>query len=95
MNLTFLGARGGIIARSKEHYMHSILQISYHKTSILFDWGSDWLEYIPPLVDGLLITHAHSNHVGGLKEGFPTTVYATEDTLERIQQYPLDITPLL
>ena len=94
MKLTFLGTRGGIIARSKEHYMESVLQISYRKTSILIDWGSDWLEYIPPLVDGLLITHAHSDHVGGLKEGFPTAVYTTEDTLERIQRYPLDVVPI-
>lgn len=90
MRLTFLGTRGGINARSSLHFMHSVLLIQFRKTSLLIDWGTDWLNKRPPLVDGILITHAHPDHVGGLVHGFPAPVYATDDTWQRIKHYPLD-----
>ncbi len=89
MKLTFLGTRGGIIVRSPLHFMHSVLLIQFRKTSILLDWGSDWLGKKPPRVDGLLLTHGHPDHVGGLAAGFPAPVYATEQTLSIIHHYPI------
>lgn len=90
MKLTFLGTRGGIRARSPQHFMHSVLLISYRKTSILLDWGADWLDVKPPPVDGLFITHGHPDHVAGLAHGFPAPVYATQDTWHIIKHYPLE-----
>ena len=89
MKFTFLGTRGGIIARSPLHYRHSSLLISFRSTAILIDWGEDWLEKKPPRVAGLLITHAHPDHVGGIAHGFPAPVYATHDTWERIKRFSL------
>jgi phosphoribosyl 1,2-cyclic phosphodiesterase len=89
MKLTFLGTRGGIIARSSLHFMHSVLLIQFRKTSLLIDWGADWLDKNPPSVDGLLLTHAHPDHSGGLAQGFPAPVYATQETFNLIKSYPL------
>lgn len=80
MRLHFLGTRGGIIAQSKQHYLHSSLLISFRRTSILIDWGKDWLSKNVPKVSGILITHAHPDHMSGLSPKVTVPVYATEDS---------------
>jgi len=90
MKITFLGTRGGIIARSPLHYMHSVILIEFRKTALLIDWGLDWLDIKAPAVDGLLVTHAHPDHAGGLAHGFPAPVYASAETLAHIKRYPLE-----
>lgn len=91
MTLTFLGTRGNISARSKYHYRHSSLLITYRKTRILIDWGKDWrgkkLSSLHP--DAIFITHAHDDHVDGLKQGTDIPVCATKQTWQRIKNYPL------
>ncbi len=85
MKLFFLGTRGGITTRSKAHYRHSTLCISFRSTAIALDWGSDWL-YKKALIkdlSGLLLTHAHDDHTGGITATFPLPIYATEDTIDR------------
>lgn len=89
MKLLFLGTRGGIKARSPEHYMHSVLLITYRTSSLLIDWGADWLGKTPPPAQGLLVTHAHPDHVGGLAKGFPYTVYGSAITIGALHHYPI------
>lgn len=96
MRLHFLGTRGGISARSSEHYMHSSLLISFRKTTILLDWGADWLSHKLPLVNGVLITHAHPDHIGGITQKFPYPIYATKDTwkiFKKTVKHPNTIQP--
>ncbi len=85
MRLYFLGTRGGITARSKEHYRQSTLCISYRNTALVLDWGSDWLSKKNLISDlsALLLTHAHPDHAGGITAGFPLPIYTTEDTIAR------------
>lgn len=91
MKLTFLGTRGGIQPRSPLHYMHSVLLIEFRHNAILIDWGADWLGHKPPKVDGLLITHAHNDHIGGLADGFPAPVFCMPETVAALEKYPLDL----
>lgn len=90
MKLLFLGTRGGIKARSKEHYRHASLLIKQGSERIMIDCGGDWLTHLTTLKPtAIVITHAHPDHVNGLKNGAPCPVYATADTYDRIKRYPL------
>lgn len=91
MKITFLGTRGGIKIRSPLHYMHSVLLIEYKRSALLIDWGADWLAHKPPKVDGLLISHAHDDHVGGLINGFPSPVFGNKVTTNTLKKYPLEL----
>lgn len=86
MKLTFLGTRGYIKARTGRHYRHSALLVTYYRGSIMIDCGEDWLDKAPEIrADAILITHAHPDHAGGLKNGAPCAVYATGDTWDRFE----------
>ena len=43
MNLTFLGTRGEIDARTRRHRMHTSLLVSYRSANVMIDCGLDWL----------------------------------------------------
>lgn len=58
---------------------------------VLIDCGDDWrgrVEAIAPRA--ILLTHSHPDHVYGLKDGAPCPVWATEETWERIEAYPIE-----
>lgn len=90
MKVIFLGTRGGIKARSAEHYQHASLLLEEGHDRIMIDCGTDWLAYLNIIQPtAVIITHAHADHVGGLKCGAPCPVYATGETFDRIKRYPL------
>jgi len=94
MKLTFLGTRGGIIARSKIHHKHSTLLISHNNHRIMIDCGTDWLQSIPLItkkykLEALLLTHAHPDHAEGIKNGSFCLIYASHDTIKGLAAYPI------
>lgn len=90
MKITFLGTRGNIDIRSKEHRRHTSTLFEVPDATIMIDAGIDWQKKINTVkADALFITHAHSDHAGGLKKGSPVPVYATQETWQIIDHYPI------
>jgi phosphoribosyl 1,2-cyclic phosphodiesterase len=57
----------------------------------MIDCGADWLKAfrkIAPTV--IVLTHGHGDHAFGLAEGAPCPVYATTETWDLIDSYPLE-----
>jgi phosphoribosyl 1,2-cyclic phosphodiesterase len=68
----------------------SLLLVSHGARALLVDCGRDWLGRLPQVdVEALLLTHAHPDHAGGLRDGCPWPVHASEQTLRAIEGYPL------
>ncbi len=91
MNLEFLGTRGGIKAWSKRHRRHSALLITHRQTRVLIDCGDDWRGRLAELApDAILVTHGHSDHTGGLRDGAPCPVYAARRSWRAMRHLPVD-----
>lgn len=91
MKVTFLGTRGYIDVKNRRHRRHTITLVSYKRTRLMIDCGLDWLDgkfkkYKPTAI---IITHAHPDHVWGLKNGAPCPVYATKESWDLMQKYPI------
>jgi phosphoribosyl 1,2-cyclic phosphodiesterase len=90
MKLTFLGTRALTEKGSPHHHFNSALLIREGKTNLLVDCGSDWCGSIQELrPQAIILTHAHPDHADGLKDGAPCPVYATQETWERLEAYPV------
>ena len=63
--------------------MHSSMAVSYYDTCLVIDCGEDWLGQVSSWrAQAIVVTHAHPDHAGGLKEGAPCPVYATAESWE-------------
>jgi phosphoribosyl 1,2-cyclic phosphodiesterase len=90
VELTFLGTRGGIKIRSRRHQRHSALLIAHKDARIMIDCGTDWLGRLDGIAaTAIILTHAHSDHAGGLAQGAPCPVYATRETLRLVRRFPI------
>lgn len=90
IELTFLGTRGEIDVRSRRHRRHSSLLVRQRDARIMIDCGADWLDRLTAIAPtAIVLTHAHPDHAWGLAKGAPCPVYATRDTLESLQSYPI------
>jgi phosphoribosyl 1,2-cyclic phosphodiesterase len=88
MKLIFLGTRGNIEARSRRHRMHASLLVAYHGRQVMIDCGADWLDRVPRMhPDAIMVTHAHPDHVDGLKRGAPGPVYASGESWQEMNTY--------
>lgn len=91
MKLTFPGTRGYIEPRSERHAMHSSMVVAYRGQKVLVDCGEDWLGRLEELGPrAIVITHAHPDHAFGLREGAPCPVWATAESWERLEAFPVD-----
>lgn len=91
MKLTFLGTRGYIDASTRRHRMHASLLVAYRGKSVMIDCGEDWLGRLDEVRPrAIVVTHAHPDHAGGLAQGAPCPVYATEDAWQGMARYPID-----
>jgi len=91
VKLTFLGTRGYIEPSSSRHARHSSLCVEYRGKSVMIDCGEDWLGGLDAVgPQAIVLTHAHPDHAFGLKEGAPCPVWATAETWERLESFPLE-----
>ncbi len=90
MKLEFLGTRGYIEARTTLHCMHTSCRVTYRGKGAVIDCGEDWVDRLDDMNPrAIVITHAHPDHAGGLKNGAPCPVYATDETWKAIENYPV------
>lgn len=88
--LTFLGTRGEIEPRSRQHRRHSALLIEHEDARIMIDCGADWLGRLHGIAPtAIVLTHAHVDHAGGLAQGAPCPIYATSETLRLLRRFPI------
>jgi phosphoribosyl 1,2-cyclic phosphodiesterase len=90
MKLTFLGTRGNIDVRSRRHRRHTTTLLSYRGARIMIDCGADWsraLHRVNP--SAIILTHAHPDHVDGLRRGAPCPVYAPSTVWAAIERWPI------
>lgn len=88
MKLTFLGTRGYIDATSRRHRRHTATLVAYRGRAVMIDCGEDWLGRLDEVGPrAVVITHPHPDHAGGLRDGSPCPVWATEEAWERMDGF--------
>jgi len=90
MTLTFLGTRGNIDISTRRHRRHTSTFVSHRGVDVMIDCGADWLRQLSRVApDAIVVTHAHPDHVGGLRNGAPCPVYAPTAVWRIIGRWPI------
>jgi phosphoribosyl 1,2-cyclic phosphodiesterase len=91
MTLTFLGTRGNIDVSTRRHRRHTSTLVSHRRTRIMIDCGADWLGHIDRVApDAVVLTHAHPDHIDGLRHGAPCPVHAPTAVVRAVGGWPLE-----
>lgn len=87
MKLTFVGTRGYIEPANRRHHFHTSLLVAYRGKRVMIDCGENLrrkLHQIHP--DALVITHAHPDHLHGLKDTAPCPVHVARDAADPLRE---------
>jgi hypothetical protein len=88
MTLTFLGTRGNVDIRSRRHRRHTSTLVSHRGADVMLDCGADWCSMVHRLApSAIVVTHAHTDHVDGLRRGAPCPVYAPPAVWRTIERH--------
>ncbi len=70
--------------------MHTSLLITYNRKKVMIDCGTSWLKKVDKIKpDHIVLTHAHPDHCWGLRRGAPCPVWATRETWNLIDHFPI------
>lgn len=71
--------------------MHSTCSVTYKGKGLTIDCGIDWLGKLDRLnPKAVIVSHGHPDHAQGLRDGCPCPVYATSETWDVINEYPIE-----
>jgi phosphoribosyl 1,2-cyclic phosphodiesterase len=90
VTLTFLGTRANIDVQTRRHRRTTSTLVSHRGVNVMIDCGTDWLRQVHRLApDAIVLTHAHPDHVDGLRNGAPAPVYAPPAVWRAIARWPI------
>lgn len=90
MQITFLGTRGEIEPKTRRHRMHTSTLLIHRNNRVMIDCGTTWVGKIGTVQpDAIVLTHAHPDHAFGLQKGAPCPVWATRETWDYIDKFPI------
>jgi len=91
MKLVFLGTRGKIEPVNRRHRMHTSMLVCHRGRRVMIDCGETWRDRLANVnPSAIVLTHAHPDHAFGLDAGSPCPVWATRETWERIEDFPIE-----
>jgi len=88
VKLTFLGTRGEVKEKERTHRYQTGLLVEGKEGKILLDCGEE--VFLKEKPDAIFLTHAHPDHVKGLKQDTDLPIYLTAETEKGVSKFHLE-----